>query len=165
MMPNPWMIIGAIFVVLGTYKYGTYSGYKERDHEMQIEIARLNGEAREKEQKLAQDLNNTSSQLKEANDVVTKKQSDLDRLINSGRVRLNASSCVQAATSAATASGNSQEAGSKSNGQANASIDEQERQTLAAIAEIIAQGDRNTAQLNACIDAYTQIRETINGQR
>jgi uncharacterized protein YlxW (UPF0749 family) len=61
MMPNPWMIIGVIFVVLGTYKYGTHTGYKERDAEMQQEIARLNDEARQKEQKLAQDLNNTSS--------------------------------------------------------------------------------------------------------
>lgn len=162
-MINPWMIIGAICVVLGTYKYGTHTGYKERDAEMQAEIARLNEESRAKEQKLAQDLNQTSSQLKEANDVVTQKQNSLDAAIRAGRVRLNSSSCVQAATSAASATRDSQEAGSKSNGQANPSIDEQERATLAAIAEIIAQGDRNTAQLNACIDAYQKIRETING--
>lgn len=162
-MINPWMIIGAICVVLGTYKYGTHTGYKERDAEMQAEIARLNEESRAKEQKLAQDLNKTSSQLKEANDVVTQKQNSLDAAIRAGRVRLNSSSCVQAATSAASATRDSQEAGSKSNGQANPSIDEQERATLAAIAEIIAQGDRNTAQLNACIDAYQKIRETING--
>jgi septation ring formation regulator EzrA len=162
MMPNPWMIIGVIFVVLGTYKYGTYAGYKERDAEMQQEIARLNDESRQKEQKLAQDLNNTSSQLLEANNAISQKQSALDRAISAGRVRFPSSSCVQAAASTATASGNSKETGSQSNGQTVASIDEQERQTLAAIAEIIAQGDRNTAQLNACIDAYTQIRETIN---
>jgi prophage endopeptidase len=164
-MINPWLIIGGICIVLGTYKYGTHTGYKERDAEMQAEIARLNEESRQKEQKLAQDLNNTSSQLKEANDAITQKQSALDRAINSGRVRLNSSSCVQAATSAASAARDSKEAGSQSNGQANSSIDEQERQTLAAIAEIIAQGDRNTAQLNACIDAYNQIRETINGNK
>ena len=162
-MINPWMIIGAICVVLGTYKYGTHTGYKERDAEMQVEIARLNEESRAKEQKLAQDLNQTSSQLKEANDVVTQKQNSLDAAIRAGRVRLNSSSCVQASTSATSATRDSQEAGSKPNGQANPSIDEQERATLAAIAEIIAQGDRNTAQLNACIDAYQKIRETING--
>jgi septation ring formation regulator EzrA len=162
-MINPWMIIGVICVVLGTYKYGTHTGYKERDAEMQAEIARLNEESRAKEQKLAQDLNQTSSQLKEANDVVTQKQNSLDAAIRAGRVRLNSSSCVQAATSAASATRDSQEAGSKPNGQTAPSIDEQERATLAAIAEIIAQGDRNTAQLNACIDAYQKIRETING--
>jgi septation ring formation regulator EzrA len=163
-MINPWMIIGGICIVLATYKYGSHAGYKERDAEMQSEIARLNDESRAKEQKLAQDLNNTSSQLLEANNAISQKQSALDRAISAGRVRFPSSSCVQAATSAAVASRDSQEAGGKSNGQANSSLDEQERQTLAAIAEIIAQGDRNTAQLNACIDAYNAVREQINSQ-
>ena len=152
-MINPWMIIGAICVVLGTYKYGTHTGYKERDAEMQAEIARLNEESRAKEQKLAQDLNQTSSQLKEANDVVTKKQTDLDAAIRAGRVRLNSSSCVQAATSAASASGNNTEAS------------ESERETLRLIAQLAAEGDRAINELNACIAAYNQVRDTINGNR
>jgi hypothetical protein len=153
MMPNPWMIIGVIFVVLGTYKYGTYAGYKERDAEMQQEIARLNDESRQKEQKLAQDLNNTSSQLLEANDAISKKQSALDRAISSGRVRFPASSCVQAATSAATASGNQTE------------TSESERETLRLIAQLAAEGDRAINELNACIAVYNQVREAINGTR
>ena len=152
-MINPWLIIGGICIVLGTYKYGTHTGYKERDAEMQAEIARLNEESRAKEQKLAQDLNNTSSQLREANDVVTKKQTDLDAAIRAGRVRLNSSSCVQAATSAASASGNQTEAS------------ESERETLRLIAQLAAEGDRAINELNACIAAYQQVRDTINGQR
>ena len=152
-MPNPWMIIGVILVVLGTYKYGTYSGYKERDAEMQQEIARLNEESRSKEQKLSEDLNNTSSQLKEANDVVTKKQTDLDAAIRAGRVRLGSSSCVQAATSAATASGD------------NSKASESDRETLQLIAQLAAEGDKAINELNACIAAYNQVRETINGTR
>ena len=151
-MPNPWMIIGAICVVLATYKYGSYSGHKQRDQEMQVEIARLNEESRVKEQKLAEDLNQTSTQLKEANDVVTKKQTDLDAAIRAGRVRLG-SSCVQAATSAATTSGNNSEAS------------ESERETLRLIAQLAAEGDRAINELNACIAAYEQVRSTINGQR
>lgn len=152
-MPNPWMIIGVIFVVLGTYKYGTYSGYKERDQEMQAEIARLNEESRQKEQKLAQDLNNTSSQLLEANNAISQKQSALDRAISAGRVRFPASSCVQAATNTATASGNQAEAS------------ESERETLRLIAQLAAEGDRAINELNACIAVYNQVREAINGQR
>ena len=152
-MINPWLIIGGICIVLGTYKYGTHTGYKERDAEMQAEIARLNEESRAKEQKLAQDLNNTSSQLREANDVVTKKQTDLDAAIRAGRVRLNSSSCVQAATSAASASGNQTE------------TSESERETLRLIAQLAAEGDRAINELNACISAYNQVRDTINGQR
>ena len=152
-MINPWMIIGAICVVLGTYKYGTHSGYKQRDAEMQAEIARLNDESRQKEQKLAQDLNNTSSQLLEANNAISQKQSALDRAISAGRVRLPASSCVQAATSAATASGN------------NAETSESERETLRLIAQLAAEGDRAINELNACIAAYNQVREAINGNK
>jgi Tfp pilus assembly protein PilE len=148
-MINPWMIIGVICVVLGTYKYGTHTGYKERNQEMQAEIANLNEQSRAKEQKLAEDLNQTSSQLKEANDVVTKKQTDLDIAIRAGRVRLN-SSCPQGSSSSTTASGDNQ-AGSES-----------EQATLRAIAELAAEGDRAINKLNACIAAYEQVRSQVN---
>ena len=153
LMPNPWLIIGVICVVLGTYKYGTHEGYKERDAEMQQEIARLNEESRAKEQKLSEDLNQTSSQLKEANDVVTQKQSSLDAAIRSGRVRFGSSSCVQAATSATTTSGDQADAA------------DSDRQTLLLISQLIAEGDQAINRLNACIAAYEQVRSVINGQR
>ena len=151
-LPNPWMILGAITAASLVYFYAHHVGYVKRDQEMQLEIARLNGEAREKEQKLAEDLNNTSSQLKEANDVVTKKQTDLDAAIRSGRMRLN-TSCVPASTSSTSAGGN------------NTQASESERETLLLIAQLAAEGDRAINELNACIAAYNQVRETINGQR
>jgi prophage endopeptidase len=149
-LPNPWMILGAITAASLVYFYAHHVGYVKRDQEMQLEIARLNGEAREKEQKLSQDLNNTSSQLKEANDVVTKKQTDLDAAIRSGRMRLN-TSCVPASTGSTTASGD------------NSKASESERETLLLIAQLAAEGDRAINELNACIAAYNQVRETING--
>jgi hypothetical protein len=152
-MINPWMIIGVICLVAGTYKYGSYSGYKERDAEMQQEISRLNEESRAKEQKLSENLNQTSSQLKEANDVVNQKQTALDVAIRAGRVRFPTSSCVQAATNTTPASGN--------NGEAS----ESERETLRLIAQLAAEGDRAINELNACIAAYNQVRDTINGNR
>ena len=148
-LPNPWMILGAICAASILYFYAHHVGYVKRDQEMQLEIAKLNGEAREKEQKLAEDLNQTSSQLKEANDVVNKKQSDLDRLINSGRVRLN-SGCVQTSANATTASGDNQARG------------ESDTETLRLIAEIAAEGDRAINKLNACITAYEQVRSQVN---
>ena len=151
-LPNPWMILGAIFAASLVYFYAHHAGYAKRDQEMQLEIAKLNDEAREKEQKLSESLNQTSSQLREANDVVTKKQTDLDAAIRAGRVRLG-SSCVQAATSAATSSGNQAEAS------------ESERETLRLIAQLAAEGDRAINELNACIAAYNQVRDTINGNR
>ena len=59
-LPNPWMILGAIAAASLLYFYAHHVGYAKRDQEMQLEIARLNGEARNKEQKLAQDLNKRS---------------------------------------------------------------------------------------------------------
>lgn len=153
MMPNPWMILGAIFVCITAYFYGHHAGFVERDQEMQAEIALKNEQVRAAEHKLSEQLSATSTELKDANDAIAKKQSDLDRLINAGRVRLPSSGCVQAVAGATAPSGNNQ-AGSES-----------DIETLRLIAQIAADGDRAINQLNACIAAYEQVREAANGNR
>lgn len=154
MIPNPWVILGVLLALAGFYGYGHHKGWAERDAEMQSEIAAKNEEARAKEQELAKQINDQSYKLQEANNAITQKQTDITRLINSGRVRLQATGCPQNNPNPATPSGDRNTEGSES-----------ERQTLAAIAEIVAQGDRNTAQLNQCIQAYNQVMEKVNGQR
>lgn len=146
--------IAAVLIAIAVYFYGHSKGWNERNAEMQAEIASKNEEARVKEQELQKQLNSQTSQLMEANDAITKKQSDLDRLINAGRVRLPSTSCVQSTPSTGPATGNSPEAPSES-----------ERETLRLIAEIAADGDKAINQLNACIDAYNKVKETVNGQR
>jgi len=153
-MINPWIIIGVILAMLGFYGYGHHKGWAERDAEMQSEIAIKNEEARTKEQELTKQLNENSSKLQEANNAITEKQSSLDRAIRAGKLRLPTASCVQTNASAPAPSGDRNEAGSES-----------DRETLAAIAAIVAQGDRNTEQLNACITAYNQVMEKVNAQR
>ena len=153
-LPNPWMIIGAIVMAISVYFYGHHKGWAERDQEMQSEIAAKNEEARTKEQELTKQLNDNSTKLQEANNAITEKQSSLNKLIRSSSLRLQTPGCVQASASTTAASGNSNQAGSES-----------DRETLAAIAEIIAQGDRNTAQLNACIDSYNKVMEAVNVKR
>ena len=151
---NKYLIAGvvAVLVVFGIYRYGFHKGWGERDAEMQAVIAQKNEEARQTEQKMLELTNTTATQLKEANDALDQKSSALDRAIRAGRVRLPAPSCVQAPAGAAAPAGDSPEAPSES-----------ERQTLAAIAAIVADGDRAINQLNACIDAYNQVREQLNG--
>jgi hypothetical protein len=161
---NPYVIIGAILLLLGTYFYGHHSGWSERDMEMQIEIAKKNDEARQTEQKLNEQISASASQLTEANNAISQKQTALDRAIRAGRVRLPSAGCVQATSSPGPAAGDRNQAGGQPNGQTDPVADA-ERATLAAIAELVAQGDRNTQQLNACIDAYNNIREQLNGQR
>ena len=154
MIPNPWLIIGAIVMAASVYFYGHHKGWAERDQEMQAEIAIKNEEARTKEQELTKQLNDNSTKLLEANNAITEKQSSLNKLIRSSSLRLQTPGCVQASASTAPASGSSSQAGSES-----------DRETLLAIAEIVAQGDRNTAQLNACIDNYNKVMEAVNAKR
>ena len=151
---NPWLIIGVLVALSGFYTYGHHKGWVERDAEMQSEIAQKNEEARAKEQELTKQLNDNSTKLQEANNAISEKQTSLDRAIRAGSLRLKTTSCVQTSSSPTPPNGNSNREGSES-----------EQQTLAAIAEIIAQGDRNTAQLNACIDSYNKVMESVNGKR
>jgi hypothetical protein len=79
-------------------------------------------------------------------------------------LRLPSTSCVQAPANAPTPTGDSAKERSEPVRQVYETTDS-ERATLAAIAEIIAQGDRNTAQLNACIDSYNKVMGVMNGNR
>jgi len=146
-------VLVTLLVIFGIYRFGFSKGWGERDAEMQSEIAIKNEESRAREQKLGEQLNQTSTQLKDANDAINQKQSALDRAISAGRVRLPSSSCVQASAGSTPAGGNSQ-AGSES-----------DRQTLELIAQIAADGDRAITQLNACVDAYNSVRSQVNDQR
>jgi hypothetical protein len=163
----PTLALVAVLAMGGCYKYGHSSGWDQRDAEMQLEIAKKNEEARAKEQEMAKAVADKETELRKANNVVAQKQTDLNRLIASGRVRLPSASCPQASPSAAIASGNSNQAP----GQPDRSPDpdtgpsESERQTLQLIAQIAADGDRAINQLNACIDAYDNMRNIINAQR
>ncbi len=162
-IPLPWVLVGLFFVVFGTYRGGYHFGWSDRDKEMQIEIAKKNEESRQTEQKLNEQLNTTASKLLEVNNVVNQKQSALDRAIRDGRVRLSSSSCVQAPTSPAPTPTDT-----KATSQPDRTPDptpDAERATLQAIAEIVAQGDRNTAALNACVDSYNQMRDLLNGNK
>lgn len=154
MIPNPWMILGAILVAVSVYFYGHHKGWDDRDIEMQAEIAVKNEEARVKEQELTKQLNENSTKLQEANNAITEKQSSLDRAIRAGRVRLPSTSCVQTSSSATPSSGDSAKAGSES-----------DTETLRLIAQIIADGDKAINQLNACIDSYNKVMEAVNGKR
>jgi hypothetical protein len=144
------LILLAVFAI---YRSGFSNGWRERDVEMQAEIATKNEESRAREQKLSEQLNQTSTELKDANDAITQKQSALDRAISAGRVRLPAASCVQAGASTTPAAGGGDQARSDA-----------DAETLRLIAQIAADGDRAIVQLNACIDAYNAVREQVNAQ-
>jgi len=162
-IPLPWLIIGVMVSLFGTYRVGHHYGWLERDGEMQIAIAKKNEEARQIEQNMSEKLNQQSAKLQEANDAINKKTTALAVANRAGKLRLCPSSNVQAPSSTASTSADSK-AASQPDRQTDTASDA-ERATIDAIAEIVAQGDKNTVALNACVDSYNQMRDLINGNK
>ena len=152
-IPLPWLLIGLTIALFGTYRGGYHYGWSDRDAEMQIAIAKKNEEARSIEQAMTSKVIAQTNKLQEANDALNQKTSALDRAIRAGKLRLPTSSCVQASASAAPTSTDR-----------DAETSESDRQTLAAIAAIVAEGDAAILQLNSCISAYNEVRSQVNGQ-
>ena len=162
-IPLPWLIIGVLISLFGTYRVGHHYGWLERDNDMKIAIAKKNEEARQIEQTMSEKLNQQSAKLQEANDAINKKTTALAVANRAGKLRLCPTSNVQASASPSTTSTDTKATSQPDRPTDTAS--DAERATIDAIAEIVAQGDRNTAQLNACIDAYTKVMESINGKQ
>ena len=159
-IPLPWLIVGVLVSLFGTYRVGHHYGWLERDGDMKIAIAKKNEEARQIEQNMGEKLNQQSAKLQEANDAINKKTTALAVANRAGKLRLCPSSNVQ--TSASTASTS---ADSKATSQPDRPTNEPsdaERATIDAIAEIVAQGDKNTVALNACVESYNQMRDLLN---
>lgn len=159
-LPLPWLIVGVLVSLFGTYRVGHHYGWLERDGDMKIAIAKKNEEARQIEQNMGEKLNQQSLKLQEANDAINKKTTALAVANRAGKLRLCPSSNVQTPSNTASAPTNT-EATSQPDRPTNEPSDA-ERATIDAIAEIVAQGDRNTVALNACVDSYNQMRDLLN---
>ena len=151
-IPLPWLIVGLLVSLFGTYRGGYHFGWHDRDAEMQIAIAKKNEEARELEKNMSSKLADQETKLRKAQDDIAKKQSAMHELARTGRMRLPTASCPQASPSASTPTGNSTDAS------------ELERQTIATLIDIAAEGDKAINKLNACVSAYNEVRVLINGQ-
>jgi len=150
-IPLPWLIIGAMVALFGTYRGGYHFGWEDRDAEMQIEIAKKNEEARELEKNMTIKLADKETALRKAKNEISKKQSAMHELANTGRLRLPTTSCVQTSPSASPASGNS-----------GTDAADLERQTIATLIDIVAEGDKAIVKHTACVAAYNEMRELVN---
>jgi hypothetical protein len=151
-IPLPWIIVGLLVSLFGTYRGGYHFGWHDRDAEMQIAIAKKNEEARELEKNMTSKLADQETKLRKAQDDIAKKQSAMHELARTGRMRLPTASCPQASPSASTPTGNSTDAS------------ELERQTIATLIDIAAEGDKAILKLNSCVAAYNEVRSLVNGQ-
>jgi hypothetical protein len=162
-IPLPWLIVGVLVSLFGSYRVGHHYGWLERDGDMKIAIAKKNEESRKTEQKLTEELNLNATKLLEANNAINQKTSALSAANRAGKLRLCPSSNVSTPTNTPVATANT-EATREPDRQTDQPSDA-ERATIEAIAEIVAQGDKNTAALNACIDSYNDVRNLLNDNK
>jgi hypothetical protein len=162
-IPLPWLIVGVLISLFGSYRVGHHYGWLERDGDMKIAIAKKNEESRKTEQQLNEQINQNATKLLEATNAINQKTSALAVANRAGKLRLCPSSNVQAPTSSPVATTDT-----KATSEPDRSFDtasDAERATIEAIAEIVAQGDKNTIALNACVDSYNDVRNLLNDKR
>ena len=154
---NPWVLLGIVLAVLGAGTSGYLKGGADEFDRQQLEIARLNEEARVKEQALVTAVQTQANQLvkaeQHAKTISQKRNADID----SGTLRLRIpvkASCptIQATDNAAPAPRDSVQADT-----------ELDRETAKALVAITEDGDKAIRQLNACIDAYNAVYQTMKG--
>jgi len=146
----PVQIVSLILILLGGYYVADHHGYERRVAEDQAEIIRLNDEARAKEAELNKKLSGVTTALVKARNDVKTKQSSINSRIDSGELRLPSSCSIQTTADATSPRGDSANDG------------QSERQAIKDIAAIAADGDIAITQLNACIDTYNKVRQTVN---
>ena len=156
---NPWVLLGILMAVVGSFGGGYLKGSDDELTRQQLEIAALNAEARVKEQALITAIQTQSTKLQKANQDAKLAQQKRNSDIESGALKLRlpvkAPVCpVHTATDTPVASGDSV--------QTNAELDGETAKSLVAITD---QGDANTRQLNACIDAYNSVYQTLKGTK
>jgi len=156
---NPWVLLGILMAVVGSFGSGYLKGSNDEVTRQQLEIAALNAEAREKEKALITTIQTQSNKLQKANQDAKLAQQKRNADIDSGalklRIPVKAPECpVHTATDTPVASGDSV--------QATAELDGATAKNLIAITD---DGDKAIRQLNACIDAYNNIYNTLNQKK
>ena len=155
---NPWVLLGIILFVTSSFLGGYYKGSEDEVLKQQAEIAKLNEESRQKEQALVSAVNKTATQLVKVNNEAKIQIAKRDAAIASGSLRLRlpikAPDCP-ISTSTDTASS------PRDSIQATTELDPTIARSLVAITD---KGDENTRQLNACIDAYNSVYQTLKGK-
>jgi len=106
-IPLPWLIVGVLVSLFGTYRVGHHYGWLERDNDMKIAIAKKNEEARELEKNMTSKLSDQETKLRKAQDEIAKKKSAMHELARTGKLRLPTASCPQASPNSSTPAGDS----------------------------------------------------------
>ena len=147
---NPYVLLGIVLAVLGSFGGGYWKGKHDENARQQIEIAALNAKARETEQRMAEVAQTYAQTLRKANDVAKAKENKLRTDIASGERKLfipvQTTCPVSTTADSSTPSGNTETRAELDRGVAQALID------------LTSRGDQAIRSLNTCVDQYNQMR-------
>jgi len=150
-------LLSALIALLIAFGVGYWYGGSEEKKAQQVEVDRLNTEARAKEKALAAAVTTTADALRKTNEKAKLATKERDAAIDSGaytlRVPVKTTCPIPATSDTAVAAGSG-------GGEARTELDPAFGKALFAIAE---EGDRAITKLNACISLYNQALESQKG--
>ena len=143
-------LLSGLIALLLTFGGGYFYGKSVEKDAQQVEVDRLNTEARAKEQALATAVTTTADALRKTNEKAKLATKERDAAIDSGalRLRVKATCPVPATTDPSVAAGDS-------GGAPSAELDREIAKALVAITD---EGNRAIEKLNACITMYNNAR-------
>ena len=155
---NPAVWIAVLLSLLASFGAGYYKGGTDEFLKQQAEIARLNDEARQKEQALVTAVQTQTIQLVKAEQnaklLSQKRNTDIDSGALKLRIPVKTASCpIQTADHAPIAE--------RSDG-GTAEIQPEVAKAILAIGD---EADTTVRKLNACIAVYNQVREMLNEKK
>jgi GAF domain-containing protein len=147
---NPYVLLGIVLALLGSFGGGYYKGEQDENTRQQIEIARLNEQARETEQRMGEVAQVYAQTLRKANNVAKVREDKLRTDIASGERKLfipvKTECAVHTAADSPAPSGNTE---------TRAELDPRIAESLV---NLTSRGDQAIRSLNACIDQYEKMR-------
>jgi hypothetical protein len=149
---NPWVLLGVVLALLGSFGSGYYKGEQDEYERQQIEIAALNAKARETENRMGEVAQTYAQTLRKANNVAKAKENKLRNDIVNSKLRLfvpvQAPDCAIPATADTPAPAGDTET--------RAELDPRIAESLV---DLTSRGDQAIRSLNTCIDQYEEMRK------
>ena len=148
---NPYVLLGIVLALLGSFGSGYWKGSNDEEAQQQVEIARLNAQARETEQRMGEVAQVYAQTLRKSNDVAKAKETKLRTDIASGQRKLfipiQAPECAVPTTADSPAP--------VGNTETRAELDPRIADSLV---DLTSRGDQAIRSLNTCINQYNQMR-------
>jgi len=156
---NPYVLLGIVLSLLSAFGGGYYKGGQNEITKQQLEIAKLNADARQKEQALTAAVNAQATQLMKANQnaklLQQKHNSDIDSGALKLRIPVKTPLCPLSTSTDATATSGA------NLGDSTAELD---GETAKALIALTAEGDAAIRKFNTCVNLYNEALETLRSK-